>query len=57
MVDTSILGTTDASCWAREFCKKFPDIDEGDALCWFANAIETAKTITINKLKKDNVSI
>lgn len=37
--------TTDASVWAAEFCKVQPDVDEGLMIGWFANAIETAKTI------------
>lgn len=30
----------DAGAWAREFSKRFPAIDESDAIGWFANAIE-----------------
>lgn len=31
--------TTDAQVWAAEFKKRFPAIDEGTMLGWFANAI------------------
>lgn len=31
--------TLDASVWADEFCKLFPEMDRGLMLGWFANAI------------------
>lgn len=31
--------TTDAQVWATEFKKRFPDVDEGTMIGWFANAI------------------
>jgi hypothetical protein len=31
--------TMDAQVWAKEFCKQFPDMDEGTMIAWFANAI------------------
>jgi hypothetical protein len=31
--------TMDAVVWAKEFCKRFPDMDEGLMVSWFANAI------------------
>lgn len=32
----------DAAKWAKAFCQKFPNNDEGTMIGWFANAIETA---------------
>jgi hypothetical protein len=31
--------TMDAQVWAKEFCKMFPEMDEGTMIAWFANAI------------------
>jgi hypothetical protein len=38
-----LYGTTDASVWAEEFCKRF-DMDEGTMIAWFANAIEIGRS-------------
>lgn len=49
-VDTELLySTTDAMVWAVEFQKVVDSgvkIDEGLMVGWFANAIETAKSMT-----------
>ena len=37
--ELNLHGTTDAVVWAKEFCRLFPDADEGLMLGWFANAI------------------
>lgn len=34
---------TDAMKWAEQLCVRFPDIDEGLMLAWFANAIEAGR--------------
>ena len=34
-----VPATIDANIWAREFCKRFPSMDEGTMIGWFANAI------------------
>ena len=34
---------TDASKWAKEFYARFPFVDEGVMLAWFANAIEAGR--------------
>lgn len=39
----SLLDTTDAQEWAREFCRHAPAVDEGWMIGWFANAIETGR--------------
>jgi hypothetical protein len=39
MKDTELQGCFDATVWASEFCKRFPQNDEGTMLGWFANAI------------------
>lgn len=39
MSDLNLHGTTDAAIWAKEFCRLFPDANEGLMLGWFANAI------------------
>ena len=33
------LPSFDARDWAKAFCKKFPQMDEGLMLGWFANAL------------------
>lgn len=38
-----LRGTTDASVWAEEFKKVYPDADRGTMIGWFANAIETGR--------------
>ncbi len=42
---TTLLGKmgTDATKWAEEFCKRFPDNDEDTMLTWFSCAIETGR--------------
>ena len=47
-----LFTTTDASVWAREFCKINPTMDEGAMIGWFANAIETAKSIPRSDVTK-----
>ena len=37
--ELNLHGTTDVVVWAKEFCRLFPDADEGLMLGWFANAI------------------
>jgi len=37
--------TVDASVWAAQFVRRFRTVDEGDALGWFANAIESGKAV------------
>lgn len=50
--------TTDAQAWADEFLKAVealppgPTVDEGFMIGWFANAIETAKSITPRMTEK-----
>ena len=39
MKEHELYETTDATVWAREFCKRWPGIDEHTMLGWFANAI------------------
>lgn len=39
MKETELIGCFDARVWASEFCKRFPNNDEGTMLGWFANAI------------------
>lgn len=39
--ELNLHGTTDAAVWAKEFCRLFPDADEGLMISWFANAIMT----------------
>jgi hypothetical protein len=57
--ERTLLGTTDASLWAEEFCRIFQgkiiggpiakgDVDEGTMLSWFANAIETGRDAGAN---------
>ena len=47
--------TTDASIWAREFCKIFPDApDEGTMIGWFANAM-MAKADEIDRARECGV--
>lgn len=36
--------TTDAQKWAKAFCERNPDADEGTMIGWFANAIETGRS-------------
>ena len=36
-----LLSTMDANEWATEFCKRFPSMDHGTMLGWFANSIMT----------------
>lgn len=48
--------TTDAAVWAEEFMKvvnklEIKGIDEGWMIGWFANAMETARTIALNEVK------
>lgn len=33
------LPSFDARDWAKSFCKKHPDIDEGEMIAWFACAL------------------
>lgn len=45
-VDQKRLFNTDSALvWAEEFCKMNPGADESTMTAWFANAIETAKTL------------
>lgn len=61
-----LLNTDDAMVWATEFCRIFDgwvvrqhtwadldhEINEGTMVAWFANAIETAKSIEREKTDK-----
>ncbi len=40
-----LLGTDNASVWAEEFAKIFPEIDQTTMIGWFASCAETAKTL------------
>lgn len=53
-VEHTLLGSTDASTWAAEFCRIFQgrtiggpivtgEVDESVMVTWFANAIETGR--------------
>ena len=46
MKDNDLLAHmgTDAEKWAASFCEKFPEVDQGLMLGWFANAIEAGRT-------------
>lgn len=44
-----LYATTDAAVWTDEFCKLNPGMDWGTMVGWFANAIETAKSIESEK--------
>lgn len=37
--DMSIHQNPDAAVWAKFFCEKHPEADEGDMIGWFANAM------------------
>lgn len=43
-MDKNLLDTTDATEWADEFCKMYPEADKGAMLAWFASAIETGRS-------------
>jgi hypothetical protein len=44
----------DAGAWAKEFSKRFPAVDEGDAIGWFANAIEHSGDV--RRWRKDSTT-
>ena len=51
--DLLLIMGTDGSKWAKEFTKKFPDVDEGLMLGWFCNAIEAGREAGYKKYKDD----
>jgi hypothetical protein len=49
--------TTDASIWAKEFCKLNPQVDEDLMLTWFANAIMTGYDEAQRRTREDQVRL
>lgn len=47
-IEEKLHSTTDARVWAEQFCKVVQagaTVDEGFMIGWFANAIETGRTV------------
>lgn len=54
-----LYSTDDASVWAEEFCKVASrnwnhELDEGWVTGWFANAIETAKSLQLERQQNES---
>lgn len=44
--------TMDAQMWAEKFCEKFPAMDKGDMLAWFAGAIMAGYDTACSRMKQ-----
>jgi hypothetical protein len=58
MMEEKVLNDcTDAPVWAQEFCKRFPNSDEGTMLGWFANAIQAGYDQARQDDEAENVAL
>lgn len=48
------LPSFDARDWAEAFCKRFPDLDEGTMLAWFASALMRGYDEGVKRAREDD---